>query len=269
MRTDLLPAAKRLYAAATDRLREDRSGGAEFPWLAVPLLVGTLVGLILAQRYLARRTNRLFNVGLLVATGAVLVMLAWTTVVWLNVGSHLDTGQRAGSGQVDLLAQARIAALQARADESLTLIARGGGDFDADYDQSMKLLSGDGLGGLLARARQQASDPAVRIAVIAAQGHVKDWRTAHQALREKDKGGDYLSAVTLAIGADPTSAATAFTALDTDLATAIAGANRAFDREARSAGDGFTGAVAGHVVLTLLLLASLVAGLQRRIAEYR
>jgi hypothetical protein len=235
----------------------------------VPLLLGTLVGLVLAQRYLSRRTHRLLNIGLLVATGAAVVMLGWSMVVWVNVGNHLDAGQRAGSSQVDLLAQARIAALQARADESLTLIARGGGDFDADYDQSMKLLSGDGQGGLLARVRQQASDPAVRSAMTTAQGHVKQWRAAHQTLREKDKGGDYLSAVTLAIGAGPDSAATAFTALDTDLATAIAGADRVFDREARAAGNEFTGAAAGHLVLTLLLLASLVAGLWQRIAEYR
>ena len=269
MRTELLPAAKRLYTAVTDQLRADRAGGAEFPWLAVPLLLGTLAGLVLVQRYLSRRTHRLLNVGLLVATGAAVVTLGWSMVVWVNVGNHLDAGQRAGSSQVDLLAQARIAALAARADESLTLIARGGGDFDADYDQSMKLLSGDGQGGLLAQVRQQASDPAVRSAVTAAQSHVKQWRAAHQTLREKDKGGDYLSAVTLAIGAGPDSAETAFTALDTDLATAIAGADRVFDRQARAAGNGFTGAAAGHLVLTLLLLASLVAGLWRRIAEYR
>ncbi|TML23556.1 MAG: hypothetical protein E6G35_14010 [Actinobacteria bacterium] len=270
MRTQLLPAAQRLYADETGRLTADRSGGAGFPWLAVPLLLVTLFALVWAQRWLARRTHRLLNPGLLVALGAALVMLAWTTLSWATVSAHLDAGDRAGSGQVELLAQARIAALQARADESLTLVAHGsGGDFDKDFDKSMTALAGDGLGGLLARARQQAGDPAVRAAVIAAQGHVKDWRAAHKQLRDKDNGGDYLGAVTLAIGSDQSSAASAFTRLDTDLATAIAGANAAFDRQARAASGDLTGAAPADLVLTLLLLAGVVAGLQRRIAEYR
>jgi hypothetical protein len=270
MRTQLLPAAQRLYADETTQLRDDRSGGGGFPWVAVPLLVLTLVGLVLAQRFLARRTRRLLNPGLLVATGAVLLMLAWTTVSWVVVSAHLAAGQAAGSGEVELLARARIAALQARADESLTLIARGsGGDFDTDFDKSMQTLAGDAQGGLLGYARQQASDPAVRDPVISAQAHVNAWRTAHRQLRGKDQGGDYLGAVTLAIGTDPASSASAFTKLDNDLASAIAAANTAFDREARAAGQGFTAAVPGLVVLTLVLLAGVVAGLQQRIAEYR
>jgi hypothetical protein len=270
MRAQLLPAAQRLYAAETGQLREDRSGGAEFPWLAVPLLLLTLAGLILAQRLLARRTRRLFNVGLLVATAATLVMLVWTTVSWAVVRSHLDAGQRTGSGQVELLAQARIAALQARADESLTLVARGsGGDFDKDFDTSMNTLAGKGGAGLLARARQAASGPGVGAAVIDAQMRAEDWRKAHKQLRDKDNSGDYLGALTLAIGADPASAASAFTKLDTDLATAISGASGEFDREAAAAAGDFTGAAPSAVVLTLILVAGLLVGLQRRIAEYR
>jgi hypothetical protein len=269
MCAQLLPAAQRLYAAETDQLRGDRSGGAEFPWLAVPLLLLTLTGLILAQRRLARRTRRLFNVGLLVATAAALVMLVWTTVSWAVVRDHLDASQRNGSGQVELLAQARIAALQARADESLTLVARGGGDYDKDFDASMNTLAGPGGAGLLARARQAASGPGVAAAVIDAQTRAEDWRKAHKQLRDKDNGGDYLGALTLATGADPASAAGAFTKLDADLATAISGASGEFDRAAAAAAAGFTGAAPGAVVLTVLMVAGLLVGLQRRIAEYR
>jgi alkylhydroperoxidase/carboxymuconolactone decarboxylase family protein YurZ len=271
MRTQLLPAAQRVYADETRQLGADRSGGAGFPWVAVPLLLLTLAGLILAQRWLSRRTRRLLNLGLLVATAAAVVLLAWTTVSWAAIQGHLSAADRAGSGQVELLAQARIAALQARADESLTLVARGsGGDFETDFGKTMKTLAGDdGLGGLLARARQQAGDPGVRLAVIAAQRDVKDWQAAHKQVRDKDNGGDNAGAVALAIGSGGGTAASAFTKLDTDLATAIAGANTAFDREARAASGDLTGAVPGHVVLTLILLAGVIFGLQQRIAEYR
>jgi hypothetical protein len=56
---------------------------------------------------------------------------------------------------VEVLAQARIAALQARADEALTLVARGsGGGFEDDFKTNFTTLAGeDGAGGLLAAPR--------------------------------------------------------------------------------------------------------------------
>ena len=59
---------------------------------------------------------------------------------WIEIG---DTGRKTGSDQVALLAQARIAALQARADEALTLVARGGGgDYEKDFQANMSALIG-------------------------------------------------------------------------------------------------------------------------------
>jgi hypothetical protein len=268
MRQQLLPAAERLYRTETDRLRADRSGGGGFPWLAVPLLVLMLVGLVLAQRELLRRTHRLVNLGLAAASLATLVMLVWTGWSWLVVRDHLDKADRAGSAQVDLLAQARIAALQARADEALTLVARGGGaDFEKDFGAAMTRLAGpDGNGGLLKQARDRASAPAV---LDAARSDVRAWRAAHQKVRGLDDGGDYPGAVKLAIGDDPAGAAASFSKLDADLDKDITGASGVFAREAAAAGGGFTGAVPGLAVLTLLLAAGVVYGLGQRIAEYR
>lgn len=271
MRQQLLPAAERLYLAEDDRLRADRSGGAGFPWLAVPLLLLTLGGLGLAQRHLTRHTHRLVNVGLAAATLMALAMLGWTTVSWVNVHSHLGTADRTGSGQVDLLAQARIAALQARADESLTLVARGNGaEFDQDFDATVTRLAGkDGSGGLLAQARDRAADPTARATVERALADARAWRTAHQKLRQLDDGGNYPDAVKLAIGDDPAGAAAAFNRLDADLAAGITGASAVFDREAAAASGAFAGATPGLPVLALFLLVGVVYGFTTRIAEYR
>jgi hypothetical protein len=268
MRQQLLPAAERLYRTETDRQRADRSGGGGFPWLAVPLLLLTLACLALAQRYLTRRTNRVVNLGLAAATLAALVMLVWTGWSWVVVHGHLDTSDRTGSTQVDLLAQARIAALQARADEALTLVARGtAADLDKDFDAAMTRLAGtDGNGGLLKQARDRAADPA---SVDRALADVRSWRTAHQKVRDLDNGGSYPDAVTLAIGDSADGSAVAFSKLDADLASGITTASGVFDREARAAGGGFAGAVPGLAVLTLLLLVGVIYGLGLRIAEYR
>src|SRR5438477_1310682 len=93
MRSELLPAAQSLYASETRQLRADRTGGAAFPWLAVPLLLLTIAGLVWAQRYLTRRTHRLLNVGLVTATGLAVVMLGWTTLSWVTAQNHLDASR--------------------------------------------------------------------------------------------------------------------------------------------------------------------------------
>ena len=74
-----------------------------------------------------RRTNRVFNIGLVAATAATVVLVGWLGVSAVVIGTRLDASDRDGSAQVDRLVQARVAALQARADESLTLVARGAG----------------------------------------------------------------------------------------------------------------------------------------------
>ena len=69
-----------------------------------------------------------------------------------------------------MFAQTRLVALQARADESLTLVARGNGtEFEHDYQRRMvQLIGSDGHGGLLGRrpatapTRTAAESAAVR-----------------------------------------------------------------------------------------------------------
>jgi hypothetical protein len=172
---------------------------------------------------------------------------------------------------VEVLAQARIAALQARADEALTLVARGsGGGFEEDFKTNFTKLAGeDGRGGLLARAQNDATDPVIREALGGAVTAANVWRLVHLQLRGLDDTGQYPEAVRLAIGGDTGSAATAFNVVDDRLALAIATANRAFTDRADSAGGALVGAGFGWTVLTIVLVAGVVVGLQQRIAEYR
>jgi hypothetical protein len=270
MRDRLLPAADQLYRLETERLAGDRDGAAAFPWLTVPLILLTLAGLVVAQVYLVRRTRRLVNVGLATATAAGAVLLLWVGLSWIGAAVNLNASDRDGSGQVEVLAQARIAALQARADEALTLVARGsGGAFEDDFNTNMTTLAGeDGQGGLLARAQNDATDPAVSDALADAVSAVTEWRTVHTTLRGLDDAGQYPDAVKLAIGTDGSSAA-AFNRVDDRLAAAIATASRAFDEGADSAGGALVATGFGWSVLTLVLVAGVVVGLQQRIAEYR
>jgi len=271
MRQTLLPAAKALYEAETGNLAEDRGGAAGFPWLAVPLALLTIGGLVVAQVYLARRTRRLINVGLAAATATGLVLLLWVGVAWVGIATQLDASDRQGSAQVEVIAKGRIAALQARADEALTLVARGsGGAFEDDFTANMTALAGaDGQGGLLADARRRTTDPAVRDALSAATAAAVDWWRVHGQLRQLDDTGDYPGAVKLAVADDPASAASAFNRVDEKLAEAIAGTSRTFDERADAAGGALFATSVGWALLTLILVTGVVLGLQQRIAEYR
>lgn len=271
MRQTLLPDAGRLYESETVRLADDRGDAAGFPWLAVPFGVILLAVLLMAQQYLTRRTHRMVNPGLAGATLAVLVSLIWVVVAWAGVSSHLHAARNNGSAQVELLAQARIATLQARADEALTLVARGsGGEFEDDFKASMTSLIGeDNTGGLLATAGGRATDPVIRAAVTSAIGGLQRWKAIHISIRAADDGGDYPGAVKQAIGTDPGGASVAFNKVDVDLGRGIDTANATFAREARSADRSLGGLGIAIAVLTVIALAAGTAGFQRRIAEYR
>ncbi len=271
MRDRLLPAAKSLYSIATGRLAADRAGAASFPWVAVPLGLLAIYGLLRVHRYVARRTRRMVNPGMAVGALAIVVALVWVAASWAAGTARLDAAARNGSDQVRQLSLARTTALEARADESLTLVARGsGGSYETSFTTlTRQLIGDDGKGGVLHSASVHATDPRVRAAVDDAAAQARDWRSVHRTLRGLDDGGRYPQAVALAVGSDPHSSAATYGRLDASLARALAITDATFDREVAGAARTSTGEVAGLVLLTLLAAAGIVAGLQQRIAEYR
>lgn len=271
MRETLLPAARRLHQDEAQRLLAAQRSADTGLWLGVTLVMILLVALVVAQRRLTRRVNRVFNAGLAAATAAALVAGIWLTVASVSAAGHVDASRRDGSGQLAVLAEARIAALQARSDEAMTLIARGSGaEFDQHFDDEMKRLSGVvGDAGLLGSAREQATEDEVRKAVDAAISAARKWRAAHSAVRRLASAGDYNEAVERAIGDDPASAGSLASQLDEHLARAIRHAGARFDDEAGGARDALYGV--GFALTFLMTVAAVGAavGLQRRIREYR
>jgi hypothetical protein len=271
MRDRLLPAAQALYGSVSAGLNRGRDGGAGFPWFAVPLGLVTIAALILAQRWLTRRTNRVFNIGLVAATGAAAVLVLWLCVSAVVVGSRLESGRVDGSAQVDRLVQARVAALEARADESLTLVARGaGGDFEKKYAAAMTRLAGpDGSGGLLAEIAGNSTDGPTRGAARSAQDDARQWLDRHRQLRQLDDNGSYTEAVRLAVGAGEGTTSARFAALDKSLADAIAHNGDRFEERSRAAGRALTGSDIVMAGLAAIIVIGSALGLQRRMAEYR
>jgi hypothetical protein len=269
MRAKLLPAAQELWEIDSARLTEEQDEASSVPWVALGLIVVLLGALVAAQMYLTRRTNRLLNVGLMIATGAVVVALLWGAVALLIESSRVSDGREHGTGQVEVIVEARIAALKMRANETLTLVARGDG---AEYEDEFKKLSTQitGSGSLLGQAQGLAANQETKDLLAAAQENADDWLAAHQRIREMDDGGSYQEAVSLAISPDAkTSAAVIFTELDANLLKALRDARQQFAEETSGASNAMTGLAPGVGVLALLAAAGVTMGIRDRLQEYR
>jgi hypothetical protein len=211
------------------------------------------------------------NIGLLVATGAVVLSLLWGAVALVIQGTLVAAGQTDGTSQVDVLVRARIAALQARADETLTLVARGDG---ATYEQQFikladQLVGPDGRSGLLGKARDLAIGTPGQQKIEAAEQAARDWSLAHIQVRKLDDSGQYQEAVDFATSVSKDSAAAAFQRLDVNLQDAIDVCRQEFLDDTRSGENALTALAPGVGVLAVLAAAGVTVGVRERLREYR
>ncbi|GAA5161775.1 MULTISPECIES: hypothetical protein [Amycolatopsis] len=265
MRATILPAAEELYRIDTERLTAEQDDAAGFPWAGVILLVAVLGALVATQVYLTRRTNRLLNIGLVVASGAMVLVLLWGVVALIVQGTLVGGGRDDGSHPADVLVRARIAAVQARADEMMTLVARGDG---SSYEQDYQRLSPQ-FSGLLTEARGLLDGPAAQ-QITEAGASANAWLEAHKDVRAQDDGGNYAEAVKKAVDTTaPDSAASAFGKLDQALVTAIDAARQNFLDETRNADRALTLLAPGVAVLSLVAAAGVTMGIRDRLREYR
>ncbi|MEU0884879.1 hypothetical protein ABZ345_40340 [Lentzea sp. NPDC005914] len=252
MRAQLLPSAQELYRAETDRVAQAQNE-ANFPWGSVGVALAFVIALVLTQRYLTRKTNRLLNIGLVVATGAAALSLLWVTTVSVLVMNDV-ADSRTASQKVDVLAQARIATLTARGEETLTLVARGAGQ---SYEKNFVEVS-EKLEKQLDQAKQLDNTEAVDQAMR----HFRQWQQVHQRIREADDAGQYNDAVALIDNPY-------FDSLDQDLVRAIGQARQDFSDEVAVARAALAGTAVGVLVLAVLSAAGSTMGLWQRLKEYR
>ena len=281
MRRELLRDARALYVDRAARLEAERARAEERPWPAVGAGATVLVALLAVQHRDRRRTKRVFNLGLLSATIASAATLAWLAAGHEMARSRLSDDGGPASRSVRLLDDARIQALQAGGDESLTFVAGGsvltadGEDFyEAAYRKRMARLVGeaDGSraqdGSFLARAGQSADDAEGRKHVRAAVTGAVEWRERHEAARTKDEAGDREGALGQIIG-DGRTTRESSDRVDTALASAVGHERLELRHAARSARDLLGELPLGAALLTSLATVCALLGIGRRLAEYR
>jgi hypothetical protein len=257
LRETLLPAASDIYTRESAQLTSASAQATGLPLLVIAVVAALGIGFVFyrSSRWLSRHTHRMVNYGLLLAALAGLVSLVWLAGSFVIGRSDLLHAQQQGSAPAQAYARAEVAALQAHADESLTLIDNTGDDsYQKDYATLQNRL-GPGPGTLLAATGSSQA---------AAQAQA--WYQAHKTLRAKDDAGDHPAAVQSALNGD---AASSFRQLFQTLNEGVETHQAVFASSARSGRDAFTGLAIGMIVASLVMVAGCAWGLSRRLAEYR
>jgi len=216
LRSDALPILDALVTANDARVRAefDAAKGASTALIISGVLA--LLVLIGGMVWLSRRTHRYVNAPLAAATAAILVTLVIGVIVLTSVGSRVGTVRDGSYAATLATATARIAAFDAKSNESLTLIARGSGSaFEKTWLSSSKVVTDQS-----AAAGRLNSDAA------SLSGLWTKYAGTHVKIRAADDGGQWDNAVRLAIGSDPTSANATFNAFDASSGTALASSSR-------------------------------------------
>ncbi|MFJ3700641.1 MULTISPECIES: hypothetical protein [Streptomyces] len=271
MTNELLPAAERLYAAETGRLATDSADARRLPFLSLGAGIVALGALVWMQRRNYRRTNRVFNHGLLAATAAATVVLLWLAVGHTVARAELRGAMVHGQESLDVLNKARINSLKARANENLTLVARGAvltpdgtrDQYETDYGTGMKEL-----GAQLEKARELADDARGSKPVKDAIDGVSTWQDRHGKARATDDRGDYDSALRQIIGPED-STGESFEQVDDALERALAHEQDEFDAAAQDGRGALGGLPLGAAVLAVLGAVAVIVGVNRRLSEYR
>ena len=266
MHLTLLPAARSVYTQENARLTRASAQATGLP-LAVIAMVAGLVGaffLVRTQRWLSRLTHRTVNTGLFLGSVAIAVALIWLVVALASGRADLLQATGHGSTPAETLAQADIAALQARGDETLNLISRSG---DANFQQDFRAAQSR-LDTLLPSAAAQSTAAGAR-QIAAARSVAAGWFAVNQRAQALDAMFDYGAETRLEIGSGPGTAGTLFSQLETDLGAAINTDQGVFAVNAAAGAGAFTGLEAGIIVLALAMAVGCAWGLSRRLAEYR
>jgi hypothetical protein len=273
---DLLPAAKTVFDQRNEALAAASGQATGLPLVIVALLLAIVIGIVLyrAQRWLARRTNRVLNVGLALASLVLAISAVWLLVGFLAGRSDLSAGIGNGSQPAQELAQASIGVQQIRGDAVLNVISRSGDtSFQSDFTTTSRNV-GPGPHSLLSAAAAAQSDggPAGALAgalVAAAEREATTWYSANAEVYTLGADADYASERDMVIGAGASSSAAEYNVLEPDITKAIGDDDSDF-RSAVIKGSSALSPLEPVVLVAALLMALCCAwGLWRRLAEYR
>jgi len=264
MQSRILPDAQQLYRQTSERVDSETTASTQIPAPVILVVVTTVIFGAFAHRWLARRTKRRINPGLVVGALAILIMVVWVGTALAISTSGSRSAKNTAAESLKTVTNLSITAQQARADETLSLIRRGDEEvrqqsfyqrIDAMHTQLDEYLSrGDAVdktdlhdaGQLLAR-----------------------WRQANDRINAYISVGNYQAATQVALGNGEDDSSPAFDKLDEALRKTMEQSRNQLRTDILNARQGLSGATVGGVVLSLGAAIAVALGLWPRLNEYR
>nr|WP_036517696.1 hypothetical protein [Nocardia sp. 348MFTsu5.1] len=265
MQETILPAAERLYTERSEAIGDARTNFTKPPWGVYFALALVLAALIATHLYIARRSRRRFNVGLLIAIWCVVIGLMWLLIGGLLSVKSTSDAENLGAAPLGELTSARILTQQARSDETLSLVRRGD-------EQALEESWGSAINEIDAVLDDYLADDRKDVAedsVTEAQSALALWREAHAAMLERANAGDFNGATAIAVGDNPDGSAAAYTALDDALVEGITVTRETFRDDINTAWVVIGYAGLGILLLGIAAAVASVFGIGPRIREYR
>jgi hypothetical protein len=264
MQSAILPDAAQLYQATSERVDVETTASTQIPAPVILAVGSTVVFGAFAHRWLARRTRRRINPGLIVGGLGILVMVVW-------VGTALTISTAASRSAKDTAAESlktvtnvAITAQQARADETLSLIRRG----DEEKRKQSFYQRIDSMHRQLDQymARTDAVD---KPDLEGADQLLLRWRQANDRITSYISVGNYRAATQVALGSSEEDSTPAFDKLEDELVKAMDQSRIHLRNDVINARSGLSGAQVGAVVLSLGAAIAVALGLWPRLKEYR
>ena len=264
MQSTILPDAAQLYQATSERVDTETTASTHFPAPVILVVASTVAFGVFSHRWLARRTRRRINPGLVVGALGILVMVVW-------VGTALTLSTTASRSAKDTAAESlrtvtnvAITAQQARADETLSLIRRG----DEEIRKQSFYQRIDSMHQQLDQYMSR-SDAVDKPDLQGADQLLLRWRQANDRINSYIAVGNYRAATQVALGSGEDDSTPAFDKLEDELGKAMDQSRTHLRSDVLNARSGLSGAQVGGVVLSLGAAVAVALGLWPRLKEYR
>ncbi|WP_226436104.1 hypothetical protein [Rhodococcus yananensis] len=263
MQNTMLPVAQELHTQGVDAVGSTQRAAVRPPWVAIGLLILTVTAMCIAHVLVSRRTHRTFNLGLLLAIGAMGVLLCWLLIAGLASSSATQRALEQGARPLATLTESRILAQQARTAETLLLARRdSSGTYDHAFDDSMTRL-GDRLDGYTDDGAEIGGDAVARAAAARTA-----WIASHNRTVAALARGDYEAAAVLATGTGPDETAAQSATVDAALGDAIEETRAELRDNEFRASRTLSGLTSMSIALSIVALVCIIVGLFPRYREY-
>lgn len=264
MQDTILPDAQQLYSDTAARVDAETTSSARLPAPVLLTVFLTVAFGVFVHRWLARRTRRRINPGLVVGGLAIMLMMIWVGTALTISTTSSRIAKNTAADSLKTLTNLSILAQQARAEETLSLLRRGGeaAPKRTFYEQI------DAMQGQL--NTYLANDRSTDKSALADADELLDrWRNANYRINQYIAVGNYQAATQVAVGTGEGDSTPAFEKLGTALSQAMDDSRTQLRTEITNARRGLSGATVGSLVLSIAAAMAVALGMWPRLSEYR